>query len=111
VPLKYSVQGAKDEGKIAQLAGATCNTIAFKFSSAAVSMIESSSARCCATERPGLEGQSMFATVATQAALNSANSEVLGAGGSWVWPIDIIAMTPNPIEATLFPSISPSEEV
>jgi hypothetical protein len=53
----------------------------------------------------------MFATVATHAALNSVKSEVLGDGGSWGWPINIIAMAPNTIDAILFQTLSPSEEI
>src|SRR5690349_9933951 len=52
--------------------------MALRFISLALSRIALISATCWATGRPGLEGQSMLATVATQAARNSRGG---GGGG------------------------------
>src|SRR5688572_12612123 len=58
--------------------GRTCSTIAFRFIDLARSRIAIASACCCADGRPVLLGQSILATVDTQAARNSR-----GAGGGF----------------------------
>ncbi len=59
------------EGYIASHAGRTWRMMAFKFSVTARSRIIRNSAFCCSTGKPGLDGQSMLPTVATQAPRNS----------------------------------------
>ncbi len=68
-----------------------CRTIAFRFRSRARSRIAIASRFWTSVESPGFEGQSMFATVATQAARNSR-----GSGGGWSAP-DAIGAAVDPI--------------
>ena len=56
---------------MASAAGRTCSSSALRPSAAARSTICTSSACCTATGKPGALGQSMLATLATQAPRNS----------------------------------------
>src|SRR4051812_18078601 len=59
--------------------------MAFRLSDFALSRMATASACCCAAGRPGLLGQSIFATVDTHAARNSrgaAGASVSGTGGT-----------------------------
>src|SRR5699024_7665563 len=51
--------------------GRTCKITALRFSEAALSIMAVNSSFCLATDRPGSEGQSILATVATQTPRNS----------------------------------------
>ena len=63
-------------------AGRTWKMMVLRFKRTAASRRVTSSYFCSKTLRPGLEGQSMLATVATQAARNSRGGEggVIGLG-------------------------------
>ena len=78
MPVRYSDQGSIREAYIASQAGLTWKMMAFSLSCTARSRMASNSAFCSAVLSAFREGQSMFPTVATQAARNSLS----GAGGT-----------------------------
>jgi len=94
--------------------GRTCSTIAFRFMALARSRMAIASACCCGAFRFCRLGQSMLATVETQAARNSRGA----AGGSlplaWIVPFGAVAtfigveqLANKPLRASM-PAIPPS---
>src|SRR5450756_3209858 len=71
VPVRYSDHGSMVEAYRASDDGRTWKIIAFNFNCTARSSNEISSAFCSATLRPGLDGQSLLATVTSHAPRNS----------------------------------------
>ena len=71
VPVRYSDHGSMDEAYTASHDGRTWKMIAFNFNCTARSSNAINSAFCSATLRPGLDGQSLFATVTSHAPRNS----------------------------------------
>ena len=87
MPVRYWDQGSKFDPYSASAAGRTCRMIAFRCRSRARSSSLIISCCCSSTGSPGLEGQSILATVATHAPRNSRGSSGGGVSAhASCWP-------------------------
>ncbi|CAG6396476.1 hypothetical protein SCOCK_410053 [Actinacidiphila cocklensis] len=94
VPVRYAAHGSYGEGQNASAVGRTWSMTAFSRRSTARSSRSSSSARWASGDRPGADGQSVFATVAIHMPRSSLRC---GSG----WPCDAVCAAVRPEDAAV----------